>query len=141
MGTFLLAFAILTAGIAQYALMAKALQDLQQRPRVRGDNKILWGLVILCLPFAGAFIYEWMGPTSFRHRAPVRSIPAPRPIRSVTSEPPSTPSRPRPNTAPAKITPIRAARSIREQRMATGRPTTLRSQPSPTTRDPWQTGS
>lgn len=51
-----------------YGLQAYALRDLVRRPRVRGDNKVVWGLVILCLPFVGALVYLSAGPTSFLPR-------------------------------------------------------------------------
>jgi Phospholipase_D-nuclease N-terminal len=63
--TGLLAFLILIAGAAQYGLMVYCVRDLMRRPTVRGDNKVIWVFVILCLPFVGALIYLVMGPTSF----------------------------------------------------------------------------
>jgi hypothetical protein len=68
--TWLAAALIVLAGALQYGLMAYALRDLRHRPRVRGENKVLWGLVILCVPFAGALAYAVYGPTSFRDRPP-----------------------------------------------------------------------
>lgn len=67
--TIVLAILIIGFGGAQYALMAQAIRDLLRRPRVRGGNKVAWGLVILCVPVAGALFYGWMGPTSFIRRA------------------------------------------------------------------------
>ena len=52
--TAMLATLIVIAGAAQYTLCYQALRDLRRRPRVRGDNKALWGLGILCVPIAGA---------------------------------------------------------------------------------------
>ena len=66
--TWLTAGLIVLAGAAQYGLMVYALRDLRRRPRVRGDNKALWALVVLCIPFAGALAYAVYGPTSFRDR-------------------------------------------------------------------------
>jgi hypothetical protein len=66
--TAILATLIVILGAAQYALCFQALRDLVHRPRVRGDNKVLWGLGILCIPIAGALVYNWMGPTSFIRR-------------------------------------------------------------------------
>jgi hypothetical protein len=63
--TWLLALLILIAGAAQYGLMVYCVRDLMQRPTVRGDNKVIWAFVILCLPFLGALLYQIMGPTSF----------------------------------------------------------------------------
>jgi len=65
MQTAMLATLIVILGAAQYGLDAQALRDLARRPRVRGDNKALWALCILCIPLFGAVIYNWMGPTSF----------------------------------------------------------------------------
>ena len=67
--TSLLALAIVLWAAAQYGLAYRALRDLSRRPRVRGDNKVVWALVILILPFVRALLYAWMGPTSFLPRA------------------------------------------------------------------------
>ncbi len=64
----MLATLIVIFGAAQYALCVQAIRDLSRRPRVRGGNKVLWALGILCVPIAGAIVYNWMGPTSFAHR-------------------------------------------------------------------------
>jgi uncharacterized membrane protein YhaH (DUF805 family) len=80
--TSLLVLAILLWTVAQYGLAYRALRDLARRPRVRGDNKVVWALVILILPFVGALLYAWMGPTSFLPRAsrlPGGTTPAPPP--------------------------------------------------------------
>lgn len=67
--TLALATLIVAFGVTQYTLMVQAIRDLIRRPRVRGGNKMSWALLILCVPIAGAFLYSWMGPTSFlRHR-------------------------------------------------------------------------
>jgi hypothetical protein len=73
-----LAVAILMAACAQYGLTVYALRDLVRRPSVRGDNKVVWGLAILTLPFLGALLYTYMGPTSFLPRS-ARPTPAARP--------------------------------------------------------------
>ena len=52
---------LLWAGV-QYGLMAWALRDLLRRPRVRGDNKILWGMLILIVPVIGALVYAVAAP-------------------------------------------------------------------------------
>lgn len=72
-------------GTAQYALMVQALRDLARRPRVRGGNKVAWGLLILCVPLVGALIYSWMGPTSLvrRAQAPVEQPITRRPMHDV----------------------------------------------------------
>jgi hypothetical protein len=67
--TLFLALLVVLYGTAQYVLMAQALRDLARRTRVRGNNKVLWGIVILTIPIAGALLYSWMGPTSLRRRA------------------------------------------------------------------------
>jgi Phospholipase_D-nuclease N-terminal len=60
---------------------------------VRGDNKISWGLIIVCLPIAGALLYGYMGAASFLPRStgePVslwqRTIRQTRWGRSATDE-------------------------------------------------------
>ena len=68
-----------------YGLQAYALRDLIRRPRVRGDNKVLWALGILCLPFVGALLYLSVGPTSFLPRPSERR---PRPGATRPGEPP-----------------------------------------------------
>lgn len=77
-----LVFAVVLLASAQYGLTIYAVRDLIRRPSVRGNNKIAWGLLILTLPFFGALLYAYMGPTSFlpRDRAPGRLVrpPAPR---------------------------------------------------------------
>lgn len=61
---------VIGLGAAQYILMVQALRDLVRRPRVRGGNKVAWGLLILCVPIVGALVYGWMGPTSLLRRPP-----------------------------------------------------------------------
>jgi hypothetical protein len=96
--TTILAILVLLLGIAQYFLASQALLDLRDRARVRGESRVLWALCILCIPFGGAIVYNWMGPTSFRAR----------PLANV-------PDREAP---PTNVTPISAARSVRKQRSA-----------------------
>ncbi len=98
--TAMLATLILILGAAQYALCVQAIRDLVRRPRVRGENKVLWAMVILCLPIGGAIVYNWMGPTSFIHR----SAPG---YAGADAQ-----------GAGATITPISAARSARRRRVA-----------------------
>ena len=84
--TWLLALGIIVWGSVQYALIVWTLRDLLRRPRVRGDNKVVWALVILTLPMAGALLYASIGPTSF----------LPRPARpAITPAVTARPSRPR----------------------------------------------
>ena len=68
--TWFAAGLIVLAGAVQYGLVAYALRDLLHRPRVRGNNKVVWGLIVLCVPIAGALAYAIYGPTSFRDRPP-----------------------------------------------------------------------
>jgi hypothetical protein len=72
---WLLAIVIALVAALQYGLAAYTIRDLFRRPRVRGDNKVAWGLLILTLPFIGALLYGVMGPTSFlpRPNRPPRS--------------------------------------------------------------------
>jgi hypothetical protein len=105
--TLFLALMVVLYGAAQYALMAQALRDLARRTRVRGDNKVLWGIVILTLPIAGALLYSWMGPTSLRRRGDTPASSAPVRRMPVASGP------------NPKVTSIRAARDRRERAEAT----------------------
>jgi hypothetical protein len=75
-----LVVAILLIAAAQYGLVGYALRDLRRRPSVRGENKVLWALVILTLPFLGPLVYAYMGPTSFLPRGsrPPRRAPRDR---------------------------------------------------------------
>lgn len=66
--TWLLALGIVVWGVVQYGLAWWTLRDLHRRPRVRGDNKVVWALIILTLPLVGALLYATMGPTSFMPR-------------------------------------------------------------------------
>ena len=100
--SIMIALLILIVGCVQYALCVQAIRDLLHRPRVRGENKVLWTLLILCLPIAGAIIYNWMGPTSFIHR-PLTNAGPPRPVITREAKPGAT------------ITPIDAARFARRR--------------------------
>lgn len=95
--TTILAILVILLGAAQYALASQALLDLRDRARVRGDSKVLWALCILCVPFGGPIVYNWMGPTSFRSR-PTTTLP------NIDLD-----------DAPANVTPISAARSARRR--------------------------
>jgi hypothetical protein len=70
--TWLLALAIVLWAGVQYGLAYWTLRDLLRRPRVRGDNKVAWALLILTVPVVGALVYASVGPTSFLPR-PTRS--------------------------------------------------------------------
>lgn len=97
---------VVLLGIAQYTMTIAAINDLLQRPRVRGGNKIVWGLVVLCVPFAGAIVYGWMGPASFLRRGQrtmieTSHVTVPDPIPLVS--PPRVP-------AARHVTPLRVVR-------------------------------
>jgi hypothetical protein len=62
--TFLLICAVLLWASVQYGLMAWALRDLMRRARVRGDNKLLWAMLILIVPIVGPLLYAVAAPTS-----------------------------------------------------------------------------
>ncbi|MDQ3655501.1 MAG: PLD nuclease N-terminal domain-containing protein [Chloroflexota bacterium] len=106
--TAMLATLIVILGAAQYALCVQAIRDLVRRPRVRGENKVLWGLGILCLPIGGAILYNWMGPTSFIHRPLAAHGPGPEHGHQTVDI----------HTSSANVTPISAARSARRRRVA-----------------------
>ncbi len=63
-----LAIAVLVFAAAQYALLIYSIIDLRRRPRVRGENKMGWALLVAAIPIAGALIYGAFGPTSFLPR-------------------------------------------------------------------------
>ncbi|MGI8478049.1 MAG: PLD nuclease N-terminal domain-containing protein [Thermomicrobiales bacterium] len=65
---WVLALGITLFAAAQYGLVWYALGDLRRRPRVRGDKKMSWLLVILVLPLAGPLIYGMFGPIGFMPR-------------------------------------------------------------------------
>lgn len=106
--TAIFATLIVVLGAAQYALCYQALRDLVHRPRVRGENKVLWGLGILCIPIAGALVYNWMGPTSF-----IRRPVAPAFRDTGPAEPGMRVLQPLGNN----VTPITAARASRRRRV------------------------
>ncbi len=106
--TAMLATLIVILGAAQYALCVQALRDLVRRPRVRGENKVLWGIGILCVPIGGAIVYNWMGPTSFIHRSPAANMQSPHHGDPAAEH----------QSGSMNITPISAARSARRRRVA-----------------------
>lgn len=71
---WLLLLAIGVWAALQYGLAYWTLRDLARRPKVRGGNKVLWAIVILVVPIAGALFYASVGPTSFLPR-PGRPLP------------------------------------------------------------------
>jgi hypothetical protein len=87
---------VLLLSVAYYGLSTLALRDVWRRPAVRGDNKVLWVLVILCLPILGALLYGFMGAASFLPRRPAtvsnltdraRTIAGRQVIRSDSARP------------------------------------------------------
>jgi hypothetical protein len=104
--TLALATLIVAFGVTQYTLVVQAIRDLIRRPRVRGGNKMSWALLIVCVPIVGAFLYSWMGPTSFlRHGAATATrqtagpvmpradeLQGPRPQNVTPLRPPPEPS-------------------------------------------------
>ena len=75
--TVLLVCAVLLWAGVQYGLMGWAVRDLLRRPRVRGDNKMLWGILILTVPVIGALFYAAVAPVTPMARAP-RLLAPPR---------------------------------------------------------------
>jgi hypothetical protein len=73
--TSLLICAVLLWASVQYGLMAWALCDLLRRPRVRGDNKILWAMLILTVPVIGALFYTGVAPVTPIARTPRLIVP------------------------------------------------------------------
>jgi hypothetical protein len=76
--TFLLICAVLLWAGVQYGLMAWAVRDLVRRSRVRGDNKILWGILILTVPVIGALFYAAVGPVTPLARSARLIVPSRR---------------------------------------------------------------
>jgi hypothetical protein len=70
LGTVLLVCAVLLWAGVQYGLMIWAVRDLMRRPAVRGNNKMLWGMLILVLPIVGALVYAVAAPDAPIARAP-----------------------------------------------------------------------
>ena len=73
--TLLLICAVLLWAGVQYGLMAWAARDLLLRPRVRGDNKALWAVLILTVPVIGALFYAAVAPVTPIARAPRLIVP------------------------------------------------------------------
>jgi hypothetical protein len=73
--TLLLICAVILWACVQYGLMVWALRDLMQRPRVRGDNKVLWSLLILTVPVIGALFYVAVAPVTPIARTPRLIVP------------------------------------------------------------------
>lgn len=61
--TALLLCAVLLWTSVHYGLMAWAIRDLVRRPHVRGENKVVWGLLILIVPILGPLAYAVAAPT------------------------------------------------------------------------------
>lgn len=73
--TALLICAVLIWAGVQYGLMVWAMRDLLRRERVRGDNKVLWALLILIVPVLGALIYSVAAPATPLVRPPRMVVP------------------------------------------------------------------
>jgi hypothetical protein len=73
--TFLLVCAVLLWAGVQYGLIVWAIRDLLGRSRVRGDNKLLWGMVILTVPILGALLYAVIAPMTPFARVPRLIVP------------------------------------------------------------------
>jgi hypothetical protein len=73
--TILLICAVLLWSAVQYGLMAWAIRDLLRRGRVRGDTKVLWGLLILTIPVVGALFYAAVAPIEPLARPPRLVVP------------------------------------------------------------------
>ena len=133
-GTIGAGIAVLALAVLWYGLQAVALRDLHARPRVRGDNKLMWAFVILCVPYAGALGYLSLGPTSFlcrprriagrarsaqrSHAARTSSVSARRPApqsprpAAARNDPFPRPTRPRPAAPRPAASPVYARRMV-----------------------------
>lgn len=125
--TLALATLIVAFGVTQYTLVVQAIRDLIRRPRVRGGNKMSWALLIVCVPIVGAFLYSWMGPTSFlRHGAATATRQTAAPVMRRADElhgprPQNvTPLRPRPDSSVRGRTPQRRPGLTRSRAHNTG---------------------
>lgn len=136
LGTVTASVVVLLLSAVWYGLQIMALRDLRRRPRVRGDNKVLWALAILCLPYVGALAYLISGPTSFLPRDEVRSesqparrsarrhFPAVPTLQPTTLEPSAEPADPfrTPGTPDARRPASRPSPTVNLPRHATTRP-------------------
>jgi len=52
---------IIPLAIIQFGLLGFGLYDLIKRKRVRGGNKLVWGLVIVLLSIIGPILYLTLG--------------------------------------------------------------------------------
>ena len=84
--TALLICAVLLWSAVHYGLMIWAMRDLLRRARVRGDNKVLWALLILIVPVLGALIYSVAAPATPLVSPPRMVV---RPRRLVTHDDPA----------------------------------------------------
>ena len=84
--TFLLICAVLLWAGVQYGLMVWAIRDLLRRSRVRGDNKVLWSMLILIVPVLGALIYAIAAPAGPLIHPPRLIVP---PRRLATHDDPA----------------------------------------------------
>ena len=116
---------VLILAVAWYGLQIVAIRDLRERPSVRGENKLLWAFVVLCVPYAGALGYLTFGPTSFRPR-PGRPSPVGRVATSTRSSRPGTAASQKPApVVPGSMTPLAGSAAPAERPIrptTTGRP-------------------
>ena len=47
--------------VIEFGLLIFALVDLVKRPKVRGDNKLLWGILIVLVGNIGPLVYFILG--------------------------------------------------------------------------------
>jgi len=52
---------LITLLVIQLILIGIALRDLVRRKRVKGGNKLLWGLVIVFIQYVGPILYLTIG--------------------------------------------------------------------------------
>ncbi len=81
---WILTVIVLAVSGLYYLLTALAIQDLMRRPVVRGDNKLVWVFVIVCIPIVGALTYGYMGAASFLPRSPRMSSDSSRSVQGTS---------------------------------------------------------
>lgn len=47
--------------VIEFGLLIFALVDLVKRPKVKGDNKLLWGILIVLVGIIGPLVYFILG--------------------------------------------------------------------------------
>ncbi len=120
-GTVLAGIAILGMAVSWYGLQFVALRDLHARARVRSGNRVLWALVILCVPYLGALGYTIWGPTGAPARTARPELRPAAPTRLTRADaapvvPAPRARRPEPSGVSSRHTPtypVRPAMTIR----------------------------